>query len=339
MKYYLSFAPKSLAGIFTLIVLISSCGVQTEGNANKKYAANEIPAEEVIQSPTTVQSDTLLIKTHLTYLTKTDKSRNHTNTDQLDTVAAYIFRYFTKYADTVYYQAYEVNEKIYRNVICSFGSENNKRIIVGAHYDVCGNQEGADDNASGVVGLLELARMLDGKTLNQRIDLVAYTLEEPPYFRTNNMGSYRHAKSLDQDKVNVSCMICLEMIGYFSDKKNSQAYPDPSMAAVYGTTGDYISIINKTSPGKFVDQFYSLFEGAKRIKTARISAPASVQGVDISDHLNYWKFGFSALMITDTAFFRNKNYHEASDQMETLNIQKMAAVIEAVCSALLGMSN
>lgn len=325
--------------IFSLVFLIASCGVQTEGKANKKWAANEIPAEEVAQLPAEVQSDTLLIKSHLSYLTKSEKSRNHINTDQLDTVAAYIFRYFTKYADTVYYQSYEVNQKIYRNVICSFGTENNQRIIVGAHCDVCGNQEGADDNASGVVGLLELARMLDGKLLYQRIDLVAYTLEEPPYFRTNNMGSYRHANSLDQDNVNVSGMVCLEMIGYFSDKKNSQTYSDPSMASVYGTTGDYISIINQTSPGKFVDQFYGLFEGTKRIKTARISAPASVQGVDFSDHLNYWKFGYSALMITDTAFFRNKNYHEASDKMETLNVQKMSAVIEAVCGALLGMSN
>lgn len=124
------------------------------------------------------------------------------------------------YSDSVSTQSYTANGLQYKNIICSFGTENARRIIAGAHYDVCGAQEGADDNASGIAGLLELARLLKGQKLNYRIDLVAYSLEEPPYFRTQYMGSYIHAKSLADSKANVYGMISLEMIGYFKDEKN-----------------------------------------------------------------------------------------------------------------------
>ncbi|MCR9173869.1 MAG: M28 family peptidase [bacterium] len=279
-------------------------------------------------------SDTLRIYNHLKYLTKSDQFRNFQNVARLDSVAAYIFREFEQYADTTFYQEYEVDGNVYRNVICSFGTQNSTRTIVGAHYDVCGAQEGADDNASGVVGLLELARLFHDDTLNERIDLVAYTLEEPPFFRTKNMGSYVHAKSLVDDSVNVSGMVCLEMIGYFDDEKGSQEYPVGGMKAVYGSKGDYIALVSQMGPGKFVSDFNKRFNKTKRINTKEIAAPKSMTGIDFSDHLNYWLFGFKALMITDTAFFRNKHYHEKSDTMEKLDLARMADVIDAVYFAL-----
>lgn len=126
-------------------------------------------------------SDTTIIKTHLTAITKTGKSRTYKSIDQLNKTAEYIQSVFRRYADSVFVQEYVVNGQVYKNIICSFGTEHQKRIIVGAHYDVCDNQEGADDNASGVVGLLELSRLLKGQQLKHRVDLVAYTLEEPPF--------------------------------------------------------------------------------------------------------------------------------------------------------------
>jgi Zn-dependent M28 family amino/carboxypeptidase len=113
-------------------------------------------------------------------------------------------------------------------------SSDAKTIVIGAHYDVCQEQEGADDNASGVVGLLELARLLKNEKLKYKIELVAYTLEEPPFFRTEYMGSFIHAQSLQQAKTDVLGMICLEMIAYFSDKKGSQEYPIGLMSLFYG---------------------------------------------------------------------------------------------------------
>jgi Zn-dependent M28 family amino/carboxypeptidase len=227
-----------------------------------------------------------------------------------------------------------VDGNVYKNVLCSFGTENVKRIIVGAHYDVCGDQEGADDNASGVVGLLELARMLKGKKLNHRIDLVAYTLEEPPYFRTENMGSHVHAKSLFDDKIDVLGMISIEMIAYFKDEKNSQSYPLKFLKLFYGNRGNFITLVKKFKAGSFANEFCKNFKKSHSLRTKKFVGPPALPGIDFSDHLNYWKYGFSAVMITDTSFYRNKNYHEATDTMETLDLKRMAKVIDGVFKSL-----
>ena len=281
--------------------------------------------------------DTVSIKAHLNAIINTEKPRNHRNLNALNFVADYIFQDFKKYADSVYFQPYTVDGKWYKNVVAVFGSDNSQTIVVGAHYDVCGNQDGADDNATGVVGLLELSKLLKGKPLKHRIELVAYTLEEPPFFRSEKMGSYIHAKSLKDKNVNVYGMFCLEMIGYFDDNKKSQDYPLGILSLVYGNRGNYITLVNKLSKGKFSRKFNKQFRKRKQIKTKRFTAPASLPGIDFSDHLNYWLFGYSALMITDTAFYRNKNYHEDTDTLETLDIYRMSQVIENVYLALLNI--
>jgi hypothetical protein len=284
------------------------------------------------------QSDTTLIKSYLKTLTKTPKFRNHSNIDQLDITAGYIKTIFRKSSDSVYFQEYTFDQKSYKNIICSFGTENKKRIIVGAHYDVCGDQEGADDNASGIVGLLELARLLKGKKLNYRIDLVAYTLEEPPYFRTELMGSYIHAKSLKESNATVYGMISLEMIGYFKDEPKSQTYPLDILSVKYGNKGNYITLVKKSGSGEFVSQFSKSFKATKSILTKTFSGPPKLPGIDFSDHLNYWKFGYDAMMITDTSFYRNKNYHQKTDTMETLDIQRMSRVIDGIYNGLISLN-
>lgn len=279
-------------------------------------------------------ADTSIIKSHLIAITKTEKFRTYNNIDQLNKTAEFIKSVFIQYADSVFTQEYDVNGKIYKNVICSFGTENKKRIIVGAHYDVCNEQEGADDNASGVVGLLELSRLLKGQKLKHRIDLVAYSLEEPPYFRTEYMGSYIHAKSLADNKEDVYGMISIEMIGYFKDEKKSQSYPIGILSLFYGNKGNYITLVKKFGAGAFARKFCRKYKSTHAIRTKKFTGPTALQGVDFSDHLNYWKFGISALMITDTSFYRNKNYHESSDTMETLDLNRMANVIDGVFSTL-----
>lgn len=283
-------------------------------------------------------TDTSLVKEHLKNITKTAGYRNHQNIAQLNAIATYIQKDFLKYTNDVSFQEYKVDGKTYKNVICSFGTENKQRIIVGAHYDVCGDQEGADDNASGVVGLLELARQLKGKKLNKRIDLVAYTLEEPTYFRTQYMGSYIHAKSLKDNKIDVFGMLSIEMIGYFNDEKNSQEYPLGILSWFYGNKGDYITLVNKFDKGTFAKQFGKNFKKSEMIKTKEFTGPKKLTGIDFSDHLNYWNFGYSALMITDTSFYRNKNYHRKTDKMETLDIRRMAKVIDGIYVALLKLT-
>lgn len=280
-------------------------------------------------------SDTTQIRQHLQNIILTDDYRTHEHVEQLNKTAAYIDSIFSLYADTVYYQEYEVLGKLYKNVVAVFQSEKTERIVVGAHYDVCDDQDGADDNASGVVGLLELARLLQHQNLEKRIDLVAYTLEEPPYFRTEFMGSYVHAKSLMDEKAQISGMICLEMIGYFKDNKNSQDYPFKFLKFIYGSRGNYITLVRKNGAGDFAKEFSRKYKKQNTIRTKRFIGPAKLAGIDFSDHLNYWKFGFSALMVTDTAFYRNKNYHRKTDTIETLNVQKMSQVIDGVFQTLI----
>ncbi len=290
-----------------------------------------------IKQVTITVSDTTRIKKHLNFITQTDHYRNYKNLKSLNAVASYIFDNFNQYADSTYYQKYEVKGNEYKNVIAVFGSENKETIVVGAHYDVCEDQQGADDNASGTVALLELARMFQGKKLNYRIEIVAFTLEEPPFFRTQQMGSYVHAKSLKDANIAVYGMVCLEMIAYFDDAKNSQQYPLGVLKYIYGNKANYITLVNEFSKGKFARKFSNIFKKANTIRAKKFVGPKSMEGIDFSDHLNYWNFGYSAVMVTDTSFYRNANYHEKTDTLETLNIPKMAQVIDGVYQTILNL--
>jgi len=272
----------------------------------------------------------LSVKENLFKITKTDKPRNYKNVEVLDSVAAFINSEFNKVCDSVSYQKFKVDTRNYKNIIGSIGVNNKKRIIIGAHYDVCGDTEGADDNASGVVGLIELAKKLAKEKLKYRIDFVAYALEEPPFFKTEQMGSYIHAKYLYDNEIAVKGMLCLESIGYFSDELNSQNFPFPSMIEKFGSTGDFITIVQNETARSFSNQVASIMLKNSLLKTKAFKGLSNIPGVDFSDHLNYWKFNYDALMLTDTAPYRNENYHTKNDVVKTLDIKKMSLVIEQV---------
>ncbi|MGV6861364.1 MAG: M28 family peptidase [Putridiphycobacter sp.] len=283
------------------------------------------------------KANTQFLVDHLTALVETEKPRFFRNFEVLDSVAAYIHQAFSQYTTETTYQVYKAGETDFKNVICSLGNLEGPRIIVGAHYDVCERQPGADDNASGVAGLIELVRMLSQTDLSAfpyRIDFVAYCLEEPPYFGTELMGSYQHAQYLHNQKFEVFGMVALEMIGYFSDEPNSQRYPLESMAKTYGTVGDYIATATKLIPGKFVNRFAALMSESNIIKHHYYKAPKQVDIVGMSDHLNYWKFKYSACMVTDTSYLRNPNYHLKSDTIASLDLNRMTKVVDAVYYAL-----
>jgi Zn-dependent M28 family amino/carboxypeptidase len=236
-------------------------------------------------------------------------------------------------------QKYQVDGHEYRNVIASFGPPAAERLIVGAHYDVCGDQPGADDNASAVAGLLETARLLQAHatTLKRRIDLVAFSLEEPPYFATEHMGSAVHAQSLHAAKVPVRAMICYEMIGYFSDAPGSQQFPTPALAALYPNTGNFITVVGKQGQEAFTQQMQALMQKHSAIDVQRINLPTAVGLAGLSDHRNYWTYGYQAVMINDTAFLRNPNYHQPTDTIDTLDFRRMAEVVNGVFGALLAL--
>lgn len=284
-----------------------------------------------------IEASEAALRKHVDKLTEGPGYRNHADTVALNRAAEYIYKQFTSMTKETYTQSFMVKGIKYYNVFATFGPVNAPRIVIGAHYDVCGEQMGADDNASGVAGLLELARMFSETDISKwevRVDLVAYSLEEPPYFGTPDMGSSVHATSLFNNNTPVVGMVGLEMIGYFDDRKNSQEYPLGIMKLFYGSKGDYITVIRKMHNGKFARMFSRKFKHTGGVKAKVFKGPKWMKSLTLSDHRNYWRYKWPALMITDGAFYRNKNYHTPDDKPETLDYLRMSTVINKVYQAV-----
>lgn len=317
MKYFIS--------VLILNLFLTSCSFTGLNTMDKSNIRSNIPVKKE-----RLYSD-------VKEITSIKPARNYKNTGSLDKTADYIYDQFQKLSNNAEIQKYKAGGKEYKNVICSFGPMDKERIIIGAHYDVCGEQPGADDNASGVAGLLEIARLISElkPDLKKRIDLVAYSLEEPPFFRTEFMGSAVHAKSLADSKVKV--MISLEMLGCFSEKPRSQQYPVFFLKWFYPSKANFIAVVGKYGQGKHIKEIKKYMIQGSNIDVRSLSAPSSLTGIDFSDHLNYWKYGFKAVMITDTSFYRNRNYHYITDTIETLDFDKMAEAVRGVYWAVVNI--
>ncbi|MFT4649489.1 MAG: hypothetical protein ACI9X4_002729, partial [Glaciecola sp.] len=231
-------------------------------------------------------------------------------------------------------QTFFAEGQSFRNVIVRVGSDEGPLTVVGAHYDVCDSSPGADDNASGVAVLMELARQLKASPPKSPIELVFYALEEPPYFRTEDMGSAHHAKALKAAGTEVRGMISLEMLGYYDEAEGSQSYPIPAMAKLYPSAGNFLALVGRPEDQAWLTHMNNAMSATMDLPLETLAAPRQLEGVDFSDHLNYWDAGFTAMMLTDTAHLRNPNYHEMSDTADTLNYAHMADIVGGVLAAL-----
>jgi Zn-dependent M28 family amino/carboxypeptidase len=258
----------------------------------------------------------------------------------LQKAAAYIEHEFKTAGLVTHRQSWTAAGQQYDNVVAIYNAEKKRRLIIGAHYDVCGDQPGADDNASAVAGLLESVRLVAAAKpeIDYAIEFVAYCLEEPPFYATPDMGSYVHAKSLHDSQADVVGMICFEMIGYFSDEPNSQPYPDPAWAEIYPNRATFIVVVGISEYKKFNHTVHQLMSEESGIDVQAIDFDGRDGLASMSDHRNYWKFGYPALMINDTSFLRNPNYHLKSDTIETLDFARMTEVVTSAYKAIVGMS-
>ena len=278
------------------------------------------------------------LEAHVRMLSGTLSPRDPAHPEGMDAAARYIRGELEGAGAAVSEQAFDVGGRTYRNVVAAFGPEGGERVVVGAHYDAAGPLPGADDNASGVAGLIELARLLAKSRPAPRVELVAYALEEPPFFRTRHMGSAVHARSLREQGARVRAMISLEMIGYFSDREGSQQFPSPLLKVAYPTRGDFICVVGKMDQGALVRRVKRAMLGAAPLPVYSINAPRAIPGIDFSDHANYWDAGYDAVMVTDTAFFRNPHYHTQGDTHDTLDYGRMALVVRGVYEAVQNLS-
>ena len=278
--------------------------------------------------------DPARLRRHVERIADPTAPRDHTHPRTLDAIARYVRDELESAGAEVSEQAYVVAGTTYRNVVAKFGSPAREHVVVGAHYDAAGIQPGADDNASGVAGLLELARVVGSNPPDARLELVAYTLEEPPFFGTPYMGSAVHARSLRASGARVRAMLSLEMIGYFTDERESQQFPIGFLRFLYPRTGNFIAVVGKLGQWETVRTIKRAMRSGSDLPVHSINAPTWVPGVDFSDHSSYWKAGYRAAMITDTAFYRNERYHTPRDVAGSLDYDRMAQVVQGVHCAV-----
>jgi Zn-dependent M28 family amino/carboxypeptidase len=212
---------------------------------------------------------------------------------------------------------------------CFLGKKGSKIFVIGAHYDTVYGSPGADDNASGIALLLCLLELLKNETLSIELRVLFFPNEEPPYFGTDEMGSKVYVDNIIKRKENITLMISVESVGFYSEEKNSQTYPLPFMDLIYPKTGDFIGIVSDLKSRYWMRRLKSILKKHTKLKVESISAPpALVPGMDFSDHLPFWERGFKALMVTDTAFLRNPFYHTHKDLPHFLDYEKIEELLK-----------
>jgi hypothetical protein len=284
------------------------------------------------------QTDVDSLKQHVTYLSMMQPARNVQHPASLHKAADYIAKHVKYCSKRVSYQQVQTDGSEYQNIIASFGPENAPSIVIGAHYDVYGNAPGADHNASGVAGLLELARLLKLREgdLRIRIDVLAYTNAEPPYENTANSGSVVHAQSLIDRKARVLGMLNLNCIGYFTDQPRSQRWPMPHYALLYGRRANFVALIQEHGNGLWGRQMRALCKQyVRKLRVLSFKPAIPFRGWSDGDIKPYLDRGYPAILLTDTKFYRNRNFRYDIDTFDTLDYFRMAKVIDMVYHALM----
>jgi len=266
--------------------------------------------------------------------------RDFEHRENLDRAADWIADELEQTGLDVSFQDYTIEGARYRNVVASRAGwvAGAGAIVVGAHYDAYDEFPGANDNASGVAVLLELARTLPTARMRGPLYLVAFSTEEPPYFRSENMGSSIFARDLIVQEIDVDLMIALDVVGYYSNEKNSQDFPAlaPLMRLLYSDTGNFVTVVGDLGSGKAIKRVKIGMLSTRALPVESFRAPASVPGVDYSDHLSFRRLGQPAVLITDTAFMRYPQYHTAEDTAEKLDYERMASLVQALHGVLRG---
>jgi Zn-dependent M28 family amino/carboxypeptidase len=213
-------------------------------------------------------------------------------------------------------------------------------VVIGAHYDSVSGCPGANDNATGVAALLELAHRFASRAQHRTVRFVAFVNEEPPFFKTAQMGSVIYANAAKARGDRVAGMLSLETIGYYSDQRGSQQYPAP-IARLYPDVGNFIGFVSNIGSARLLLKARKAFRRRTSFPLQSAAAPEAIAGVAWSDHWAFWQAGYSAMMVTDTAPFRYPWYHTSEDTPEKIDYDKLVQVVEgleAVIESLAGHS-
>jgi hypothetical protein len=292
-----------------------------------------------------LSADEILLRDHLerhvTVLAGVIGERNVWRHDALEAAADYIEETLRQLGYAMAMQVYDVNGVVVRNLETEIvGSQwPDEIVLIGAHYDSLRGTPGANDNASGVAALLEIARLLTKINPARTVRFVAFVNEEPPFFYSSEMGSRVYARRARERGDNIVAMFSLETIGYYADTKGSQHYPLPFYSLFYPDTGNYIAFVGNLSSRALVRKSLGSFRQHTAFPSEGIAAPGWLGGIHWSDHWSFWREGYPALMVTDTAPFRYPHYHAGSDTPDKIDYPRMARVVAGLARVTVDLVN
>jgi len=290
----------------------------------------ERPSDELIRA----------LASHVHTLAGQIGQRNLYLPGSLSRAERYISSTLMSFGYTVGRQTYQVDGVDFVNLFVEIkgARQGDEIVVVGAHYDTVLGSPGANDNASGVAAMLELARQFKSHKPNRTLRFVAFANEEPPYFHTEHMGSYVYARWCRAQNEKIVAMISVETIGYFTDAPCSQYYPPP-MGLFYPGRGDFIGVVGCTKYGWLVREIVKVFRDVGLIPVEGGAFPAAIPGISWSDHWSFWQHGYPAVMITDTAPFRYPYYHSEQDTPDKLDYERLACVVLSLKGAIFSLTN
>jgi len=263
--------------------------------------------------------------------------RNIWHYAQLNAAADFIEDSFSRAGLHPRRDSYELRGQACHNIEAEIPGTRPDVVLIGAHYDSVLGSPGANDNGSGVAALLALARHFAGKPAQQTLRFVAFVNEEPPYFLSEQMGSFVYASRCKDRGDRISAMISLETIGYFSDAPHSQTYPAPGLRVFYPTVGNFIGFVSNVHSRALLRRSIALFRKHAKIPSEGAALPSFIPGVSWSDQWAFWQHGYPGIMITDTAPFRYPHYHSATDTPDKLDYDRFALVVSGMQKVIEGL--
>ena len=275
------------------------------------------------------------LKQHVMVLAEKIGERNVWHPHKLEAAAAYIQDTLENSGYTVSAQHYTAEGITVKNLEAEQpgSSLSEEIVIIGAHYDSVLGSPGANDNASGVACILEVARLIAAQKPGRTVRVIAFVNEEPPFFQTASMGSRVSAVRSRKRREKIVAMLSIETIGYYSDARGSQHYPIP-FSFFYPDTGNFIGFVSNLSSRKLLHNVLASFRNHTAFPSEGVSAPGWITGIGWSDQWSYWKEGYAGVMVTDTAPFRYQYYHTRQDTPDKLDYERLARVVAGIARVI-----
>jgi len=337
MRARLTFARVRLPGLFALaaIALVTALGgsfmLRMPGKSHRGPLPPLSDEEAALRER---------LRTHVVRLASEIGERNYQTRARLDEATRTLEASFAEAGLHAERQAFECREGTFENLVVEIrGAGRAAEILVlGAHYDTAIGTPGANDNASGVAALLEIARALAGSRLDRTVRFVAFTNEEPPFFMTRAMGSWVYASRCREAGDRIVGMLSLETIGYFRDEEGTQHYPFP-LRLFYPSRGDFLAFVSDFASRRLLARTVDAFRRQVPFPSEGAALPSLTPGVGWSDHWSFWKAGYPALMITDTAPFRYPHYHAPDDTPDKIDFDRLARVVAGLVKVVRSLAS